>query len=100
MEEIMNYVNPELLVLVPVLYFVGEALKKHTVINTAWIPAINGLLGIVLAALYIIATSELTTYQSVAMAVFTAIVQGIIVSGLATYGYELIKNTGKLRKGE
>ena len=44
-----------------------------------------------------IATCPLGTMQEVAMAVFTAIVQGILVAGLSTYINQTIK---QIRKDE
>ena len=58
MEEIMSYVKPELLILVPVLYFIGAALKRSAVPDK-WIPLTLGGAGVVLAVLYVLATSPL-----------------------------------------
>jgi len=48
-----------------------------------------------LSAIYVIATCPLGTMQEIAMAVFTAIVQGILVAGLSTYVNQIIKQTKK-----
>ena len=95
MEQIMNYVKPELVVLAVVLYFIGMGLKKAAVIADKYIPIILGMLGVILAAIYVIATSTLQTHQDIAMAIFTAIVQGILVAGLSTYVNQIIKQIGK-----
>ncbi|MBQ8752399.1 MAG: phage holin family protein [Clostridia bacterium] len=94
MENILDFVKPELLVLVVALYFVGVALKKSNV-KDKYIPLILGLCGIVLALLWVLATSAIAGWQDGLMAAFTAIVQGIIVAGLSVYANQIYKQLGK-----
>lgn len=93
--DIMNYVKPELIVVAIVLYIVGVALKKSQTVKDNAIPFILGVGGIVLSAIWVLANSPLGTAQEVLMAVFTAIVQGILVAGLSTYVNQLIKQASK-----
>ena len=58
--QITDYIKPELLAVALVLYFVGIGLKHSQ------------------------------TRQEIAMAVFTAVVQGILVAGLSTYVDQLL----------
>ena len=95
MEQIMNYVKPELLVLAIVLYFVGIALKQSQSVKDKYIPASLGIIGIILAGIWVVATCPLTSSQEIAMAVFTAIVQGILVAGLSTYVNQILKQSRK-----
>lgn len=95
MEQIMNYVKPELIVVAVVLYFVGMGLKQAQAVKDKYIPIILGGTGIVLCAIWVLATSPLGTGQDIAMAVFTAIVQGILVAGLSTYINQIVKQTNK-----
>lgn len=95
MEQIMNYVKPELLVLAAVLYFVGTAMKKTEMIADKYIPVTLGALGILLCSIWVVATCPLGGIQEIAMAVFTAIVQGILVAGLSTYVNQIIKQHSK-----
>lgn len=95
MEQIMNYVKPELIVVAVVLYFVGAGLKKAETIADKYIPLILGGVGIVLCAIWVLATCPIDTGQNIAMAVFTAIVQGILVAGLSTYVNQIIKQSQK-----
>lgn len=95
MEQIMNYVKPELLVLAVVLYFVGVAMKKTEAIVDKYIPVTIGAIGILLCGIWVVATSPLGGAQEIAMAVFTAIVQGILVAGLSTYVNQVIKQHNK-----
>ena len=96
MEQIMNYVKPELLVLAIVLYFVGVAMKQSNTIKDKYIPVGLGITGIILAGIWVVATCPLTSLQEIAMAVFTAVVQGILVAGLSTY----VNQVGKQMKKE
>lgn len=95
MEQIMNYVKPELIVVAVVLYFVGMGLKKAEAIKDKYIPLILGGVGVVLCAIWVLATCPLDTGQNIAMAIFTAIVQGILVAGLSTYVNQIIKQVQK-----
>lgn len=91
-----NYVKPELLVVAVVLYFIGMTLKNTEKINDKYIPVILGFLGIIISAIYVVATSLFNGYQSVLMAIFTSIVQGILVAGLSVYANQIIKQAKKI----
>ena len=95
MEIILNYVKPELVVLAVVPYFVGLALKKAQAVKDKLIPLILGLVGILLALIWVLATSELDGVQQIMLAVFTAIVQGVLVAGLSTYANQIVKQASK-----
>ncbi|MDO4600155.1 MAG: phage holin family protein [[Ruminococcus] gnavus] len=96
MEQIMNYVKPELIVVAVVLYFIGMGLKHAQAVKDKYIPLILGGLGIVLCAVWVFASCcPISTGQEIAMAVFTAIIQGILTAGLSTYVNQTIKQIGK-----
>lgn len=95
MEQVINYVKPELIVVAVVLYFLGEGIKQSQTIKNKYIPLINGAVGIVLCGIYVFATSSCQTEQEIAMAAFTAITQGILVAGLSTYADQIIKQSRK-----
>ena len=96
MEQITNYVKPELLIVAVVLYFIGMWMKQSEAITDKYIPLINGALGIVICAIYVAATCTCGNGQEIAMAVFTAITQGILVAGLSTYVNQIIKQVSKV----
>ena len=87
MEDIVSYINPELLVLVPVLCLVGMAVKRYGSDDRA-IPLVLGLVGMLLACLYGIAT--MTASESVAMVLFTGIVQGILCAAASVYAHQSV----------
>lgn len=95
MEQIMNYVKPELLVVTIVLYFLGTIIKQAESIKDKYIPAILGVCGILLCAIYVLATCEMATGRDMAMAVFVAVTQGILVAGLSNYVNQIVKQAGK-----
>ena len=95
MEQIMNYVKPELVVVAVVLYFVGMGLKQSQAVTNKYIPLVLGIIGIVICGIYVIATCSLSDMQNIAMAVFTAVVQGVLVAGLSTYVNQIFKQLNK-----
>ena len=95
MDQIMNYVKPELIVVAVALYFTGMALKQAQSVKDKYIPLLLGGVSIVLCAIWVIATSTITNAQEAAMAVLTAITQGILVAGLSTYVDQIKKQMNK-----
>ena len=95
LEIIKEYVRPELLVLAVVLYFIGKGIKKSEAIKDKYIPIILGIVGVIISGIYVVATSGIAGYQSILMIIFTSIVQGILVAGLAVYANENIKQLKK-----
>ena len=95
MEQILNYVKPELVVVAIALYFVWIGLKNTEKVADKYIPVILGIIGIVICGIYVVATCDLKGTQNIAMAIFTAIVQGILVAGLSNYVNQLIKQMNK-----
>jgi len=97
MEQIMNYVKPELIVVAIALYFLGLWLKQAAFLKDKFIPLVLGIVGIFVCGIWVIATATFATGQDIALAIFTAVVQGILVAGLSTYVNQFIK---QLRKDE
>lgn len=93
--EILNvikeYIRPELLILVFVLYFIGIGLKKAEYVSDKHIPLILGIISIALCGIYVIATSNLNGYKETMLCIFTSITQGILVAGLSVYVNQLYK---------
>lgn len=95
MEQIMNYVKPELIVVAIALYFLGLWLKQAAFVKDKFIPLVLGIVGIFVCGIWVMATATFSTGQDIALALFTAIVQGILVAGLSTYVNQFIKQLGK-----
>ncbi|MBU5449162.1 phage holin family protein [Acetivibrio sp. MSJd-27] len=97
-ELIQQYLKPELLVLIPVLYFIGMAIKKSS-ISDNFIPLLLGAFGILLSVIYLIATVDVNTYKDVAIMIFTGITQGILLAGGSVYVNQVIKQSSKNDEG-
>ena len=85
-----EYIKPELLILVPVLYIIGAMIKDSKTISNRFIPAILGGVGVFLSLLYVIGSTGIS-----ATGIFTAITQGILVAGAAVYTHEFITQLRK-----
>ena len=83
-----DYIKTELLILVPVLYFIGMGLKKSKLADK-WIPLFLGLISVGLSALWVIAISEIICVKGTVYAVFTSIPQGVLFAGACVYSNQL-----------
>lgn len=93
-ELLKEFIKPELLVLVPVLYLVGVALKKSAVADKN-IPWILGASGVVLSLLWIAGSCSLSGAREIVFAVFTGLVQGILTAGASVFVNQIVKQMGK-----
>lgn len=93
MEQILEYIKPELIVLIPVLYFIGMGLKKSSWMKDKIIPVALGVIGILLSAIYVVSTSaaEWSQWYDIMTAIFTAVVQGVLVAGCSTFFNQIYK---------
>ncbi len=87
MEEFKQFISPELLILVPVLYIIGFGVKKTKLIPDKFIPIVLGACGIVLSCLWV--------HDFSFVGIFTAITQGILVAGASVYFNQIIKQVNK-----
>lgn len=90
--EYMEYIKPELLVLVPVLCVIGTALKKTPNVHDWMIPYILTGVSIICCFLWVFGTE---TEPNIMLAIFTTFAQSIICAGLAVYGHQIVKQTNK-----
>ena len=89
-----EFIKPELLILIPVLYVVGIGLKKSKLSDT-FIPLALGGLSIVLSAAWVMATSDISTVKHIAYALFTSVTQGILSAGASVYFNQLYVQSKK-----
>ena len=89
--DFTEYIKPELLILIPVLYVIGLAVKKTALIADKLIPLVVGAIGILLSVIYVLATTALGSPQAIAMAIFTALTQGVLVGGASVYANQIFK---------
>lgn len=95
METIMHYIKPELLVVAIALYFIGLALKRTSIVKDKWIPMILGGVGIALCMLWIFSQCSCGNPGEVAAAIFTALIQGVLVAAASTYVNQIVKQSCK-----
>lgn len=88
----VDYIKPELLILVPVLYILGCIIKDSETVSNRFIPAILGAVGMFLSLLYVAGSTGLSV-----IGIFTGITQGILIAGAAVYTHEFID---QLRKSD
>lgn len=92
--NINDYIKPELLILVPVLYLIGVGIKKSD-IKDKFIPWILGVISVALCFLWVFANTPTQTSPEIMTAIFTAITQGVLIAGASVYVHELIIQTKK-----
>ena len=87
---LVQFIKPELLILVPVLFSAGALLKKSR-IHDYYIPLILGVAGIVLSTIWTIGTSFGFAWQGLLMEIFTGVTQGILAAAVSVYVSQLMK---------
>ena len=95
MEELMNYIKPELVLVSLVLYFIGMWFKKASFVKDKYIPLLLGGTGVLLCGIWVFSNCSCSSPKELAMAVFTTFTQGILVAGLSTYINQIIKQAAK-----
>lgn len=84
--NVLEYIRPELLLTVPVLWVLGKILKEASFLRDKWIPLVLGGAGILLAVCWIGGGGEPFGVTGL----FTAVTQGILCAGAAVYGHQLV----------
>lgn len=92
-----EFIKPELLILIPVLYFIGMAIKKSPIKDTL-IPYILGGAGVTLVFIYLMASEPVHNVQEVFTAIFTAITQGILCAAASVFANQLYKQAIKAKE--
>lgn len=93
--DFTEYLKPELLILTPVLYLIGMGLKKAAWFKDSLIPVLLGACGVVLAAVWVFATADVSGGKAIATAAFTAVTQGVLCAGASVYVNQLVKQAQK-----
>ena len=83
--DIISYIIEEGLIMIPVLYIIGEIIKFTGVLNNKWIP------------LTLLVFSLLFTPLLLGGLTPDNIVQAVLVTGVTVLGDQLIKQSGKVR---
>lgn len=94
-EMVKEYVKPELLLVIPVLWGLGHALKTAKTFRDEMIPLVLIAAGIILSSLWIVGTANLAGWQSIILCVFTAVTQGVLCGSAAVGLHQLKKQTSE-----
>ena len=100
MDYIINYINPELIVLVPVLYVLGLMIKDGIAIPNTAIPAVLGGVGVLLAVAWCMATVQPVGLWAIVLTLVTAVMQGILCAGAAVYIDQVGKQSAQAKAGD
>lgn len=93
-ELVKEYISPELLVLVPVMYFIGLGIKKSKLKDNL-IPLLLGVVSVLLTGLYLFATMDYNSVKEVMLVIFSTLTQGVIIAALSVYFNQLYKQLKK-----
>ena len=94
--EILKFIQPEILILIPVLIIIGLMLKKTKYIKDWTIPIILGVIGILFSILILGFNKGFT-----GPIILNGILQGILAAGAAVYVHQLtIQSTRKRKEDE
>lgn len=94
-----DYIKPEFLVLIPVLWFVGWMIKQSR-LKDFLIPFILTAVAGVLCALYSFATQDISGAKDVFMCIFISFTQGAIAAACAVFGNQVIKQSEEILDNE
>ena len=86
--DFKDYLRAETLILVPVLYLIGEGLKKSRVPNRH-IPALLGVIGIIMSAVWEFSSDSPRLSTDIFGAVFGSVTQGVLAAGASVYANQL-----------
>lgn len=87
--NIQDYIKPDLIVLIPVLYIIGSSVKKSRVADR-WQPLIIILISVLLSSLWVFSTCQCDTWQHVLTALFTSITQGVLIASSSVYLHQIV----------
>ena len=89
-----EYIRTELLILIPVLYFIGLGLKKSK-LPDKWIPCVLGMFSVILSSLWVISNCNIGNIAEAVCAIFTAVTQGIMLAGTSVFVNQLYLQSKK-----
>lgn len=93
-ELFKEFIKPELVILIPVLYLVGMALKNSEV-NNKHIPWVLGVMSVIFSTIVVISLTNISNLTEVLMAIFSGFTQGVLCAGASVYVNQIVKQTSK-----
>ena len=96
--EIYEYISPELISLLPILYVIGTLLKRSS-IKDWMIPFLLGFIGVILACAWTMASCVMHDAADIFAAIASGTVQGVLCAASTVYAHNLVKQYGKRDDG-
>ena len=93
-EMIQEYINPQLLIIVPMLWGIGMAIKTSTIQNR-FIPAILLVCSCAVVILHLTGTNMILDPQALSACMFAGVTQGSVIWLCAWLGYEKFLRNGE-----
>ena len=93
-----EFIQPELLAVVPARCFFGALLKRSPAVDDHKIPLLLGIAGILIAAVWTLGQTTPRGLPAVMNALFTAVVQGLLCAGASVYLHQLVHQHHKRQK--
>jgi hypothetical protein len=90
---LLTYIKPMLLVLIPILWYLGIKIKETNKIQDPWIPFILMGISVVVALSYILIFEEYSP-----AGVWIGIMQGLAIAVAQGWLYQAKKQIGELRR--
>ncbi len=97
--DFKEFIKPELLILVPVLWFIGIVIKAMPKVSNWLIPFILMALGIILTTSYILGTDLPIVGRMIGNFIFSAVTQGVLVAAGAVMVDQVIKQVNVAKLG-
>lgn len=88
------YIDPELYIIIPVLYIIGTIIKKSK-INDKWIPLILGAIGVIFAVAYKLTANIPSGGVEILKLCVAALSQGILCAAASVYANNIVKQMKK-----
>lgn len=88
------YVDPELYIIIPLLYVIGIFIKKSK-LNDKWIPLILGVLGVCFAVAYKLTAALPTDGIEILKLSVASLSQGILCAAASVYANNIVKQLKK-----
>ena len=97
--DFYEYIHPELLILIPVIYFIGIAIKKSSLKDDC-IPLVLGVISIILCSIWVFSICEIFSIKALLTALFTSITQGTLIAATSVYINQLYKQSKNKSKDD
>lgn len=94
-EAVTQYIQAELLILIPVLFGIGVILKRSKHIADNNIPLLLMILGILLSIIWLTTKTQIETAMDSWEIVFNGICQGVLTASGAVFANQMIKQYKK-----